>query len=82
MVKDTIEDKVMILYWCMCDLANGLLEGIEMSSKISTDDLLRRFLTMKLPTVGCNSTPPARKCALSGAVGIASAFAEGDIFDR
>jgi superfamily II DNA or RNA helicase len=39
--KDTIEDKIVALHQHKRDLANSLLEGTEMSGKISTDDLLQ-----------------------------------------
>jgi superfamily II DNA or RNA helicase len=39
--KDTIEDKIVALHQHKRDLANSLLEGTEMSGKISTDDLLK-----------------------------------------
>jgi superfamily II DNA or RNA helicase len=39
--KDTIEDKIVALHQHKRDLANSLLEGTEMSGRISTDDLLR-----------------------------------------
>jgi superfamily II DNA or RNA helicase len=39
--KDTIEDKIVALHQHKRDLANSLLEGTEMSGKISTDQLLQ-----------------------------------------
>jgi SNF2 family DNA or RNA helicase len=39
--KGTIEDKIVDLHQHKRDLANSLLEGTEMSGKISTDDLLK-----------------------------------------
>lgn len=39
--KDTIEEKIVDLHHRKRDLADSLLEGTQMSSKISTDDLLR-----------------------------------------
>jgi SNF2 family DNA or RNA helicase len=39
--KDTIEDKIVALHQHKRDLANSLLEGTEMSGRISTDDLLK-----------------------------------------
>jgi superfamily II DNA or RNA helicase len=39
--KGTIEDQIVDLHHQKRDLANSLLEGADMSSKVSTDDLLR-----------------------------------------
>ncbi len=39
--KDTIEDKIVSLHHHKRDLADSLLEGAEMSSKISTEELLQ-----------------------------------------
>jgi SNF2 family DNA or RNA helicase len=39
--KNTIEDKIVELHHHKRDLADSLLEGTDMSGKISTDDLLR-----------------------------------------
>ncbi|MBD2038377.1 DEAD/DEAH box helicase [Leptolyngbya sp. FACHB-321] len=39
--KNTIEEKIVDLHQQKRDLADSLLEGAEMSSKVSTDDLLR-----------------------------------------
>jgi SNF2 family DNA or RNA helicase len=39
--KDTIEDKIVDLHQHKRDLANSLLEGTEVSGKISTDELLQ-----------------------------------------
>ncbi len=39
--KDTIEEKIVQLHQQKRDLADSLLEGTEMSGKISTDDLIR-----------------------------------------
>jgi SNF2 family DNA or RNA helicase len=39
--KGTIEDQIVDLHHQKRDLANSLLEGTDMSSKVSTDDLLR-----------------------------------------
>ncbi len=39
--KDTIEEKIVDLHQHKRDLADSLLEGTEMSGKISTDELLR-----------------------------------------
>ncbi len=40
-VKDTIEDKIVSLHHHKRDLADSLLEGAEMSGKISTEELLQ-----------------------------------------
>jgi SNF2 family DNA or RNA helicase len=39
--KGTIEDQTVDLHHQKRDLANSLLEGADMSSKVSTNDLLR-----------------------------------------
>jgi SNF2 family DNA or RNA helicase len=39
--KDTIEDKIVDLHQHKRDLADSLLEGADLSGKMSTDDLLR-----------------------------------------
>jgi SNF2 family DNA or RNA helicase len=39
--KNTIEEKIVDLHQQKRDLADSLLEGAEMSGKVSTDDLLR-----------------------------------------
>jgi SNF2 family DNA or RNA helicase len=39
--KDTIEEKIVELHQHKRDLADSLLEGTDMSGKVSTDDLLR-----------------------------------------
>jgi SNF2 family DNA or RNA helicase len=39
--KDTIEDKIVALHQHKRDLANSLLEGTEMSGKVSTEQLLQ-----------------------------------------
>jgi SNF2 family DNA or RNA helicase len=40
-INVTIEDQIVDLHHQKRDLANSLLEGADMSSKVSTDDLLR-----------------------------------------
>jgi SNF2 family DNA or RNA helicase len=39
--KDTIEDKIVALHHHKRDLADSLLEGTDMSGKISTEALLQ-----------------------------------------
>ena len=39
--KDTIEDKIVDLHRHKRDLADSLLEGADVSGKISTDELLQ-----------------------------------------
>lgn len=41
--KDTIEEKILSLHQHQRDLADSLLEGADMSGKMSTEDLLRPF---------------------------------------
>lgn len=57
--KDTIEDKIVSLHHHKRDLADSLLEGAEMSSKISTEELLQliqeRWFLM-LWEVSCKTT--------------------------
>lgn len=41
MAKDTIEEKIVNMHQNKRDLADSLLEGADVSGKVSTDELLR-----------------------------------------